>query len=126
MHPGHETHRQVYDEAAGAYCIGCFGEAAAGFAELVTLGCPPAAAYLAEMHLRGEGVEKDVQKGLELLRLAARWGSAIAAFNLGALHRSGANDVPRDLSASRGYFLLAKELGCELSVELYLAEAADA
>jgi TPR repeat protein len=72
------------------------------------------------MYLRGEGVKADVAKGLELLRVAAAEGSYNAAFNLGALHRSGANSVPVDLAESRRYFLLARKLGCPLSVDDYL------
>jgi TPR repeat protein len=121
LHSGHEAHQERYDEAAGSYCIGNFGEAAEGFAQLTRLGCAPAAVYLAQMYLRGEGVERDVEKGLGLLRMAAGWEYAIAAFNLGALYRSGADGVPRDAVASRHYFLLARELGCELGIEDYLA-----
>jgi TPR repeat protein len=120
VHPGHEIHGDRYDEAAWAYCTGRFEEAAAGFAELVLLECAPAADYLAQMYLRGEGVGADVEKGLGLLRLAAGWGYANAAYSLGALHRSGADGVPRDAAASRHYFLLARELGCELPVDDYL------
>jgi TPR repeat protein len=121
LHPGHEAHRECYDEAAGAYCIGDFEAAAAGFSALTRLGCAPGAAYLANMYLRGEGVEKDVEMGLRLLRRATEWGYATAAFNLGALHRSGDCGVPRDPIVSRRFFLLARELGCELSVEDYLS-----
>jgi TPR repeat protein len=120
LHPGHDCHSAQYDDAAGAYCLGHFDEAAATFAELVELECGPAAAYLAEMYLRGEGVARDVQQGLELLQMAASWGYAIAAFNLGALHRSGDCGVPRDPESSRRYFMLARELGCEIPVEPFL------
>jgi TPR repeat protein len=120
LHPGHEAHQGRYDEAAGAYCIGDFEAAAAGFSALSRLGCAPAAAYLALMYLRGEGVEKDVETGLGLVRTATEWGCANAAFSLGALHRSGDYGVPRDAMASRSFFLLARELGCEQSVEDFL------
>jgi TPR repeat protein len=120
MHPGHEAHSRQYEDAAHAYTYGQFEAAVAGFTELFRIGCPPAAAYLAQMYLRGEGVPADVQKGLELLRLAASWGYSIAAFNLGALHRSGAYGVPIDSQASRRYFLLAEQLGCELPAKAYL------
>lgn len=79
-----------------------------------------AATYLAEMYLRGEGVPRNVEKGLALLELAVSRGDSTAAFNLGALHRTGDRGVPVDLARSRRYFLLAKELGCELSIEGYL------
>jgi TPR repeat protein len=61
-----------------------------------------------------------VAKGLELLETAVALGNSTAAFNLGALHRSGDCDVPIDREKSKAYFRRAKELGCELSVEPYL------
>jgi TPR repeat protein len=72
------------------------------------------------MYLRGEGVARDMEQGLRLLRLAAGWGDAIAAYNLGALHRSGADGVPRDAGANGLYFLMARDLGCKLPVDDYL------
>jgi TPR repeat protein len=99
LHPGHDAHSIRYGDAAGAYCIGRFGEAARGFAELVEAQCPPAATYLAQMYLRGEGVPADVQKGLELMQVAASWGDSTAAFNLGALHQTGAAGVPKYTAA---------------------------
>jgi TPR repeat protein len=72
------------------------------------------------MYLRGEGVEQNVEKGIQLMELAASLGHSTAAFNLGALYRSGDCRVPRDQEKSRHFFLLAKQLGCELPVEDYL------
>ena len=120
MHPGHEPHRDQYDDAANAYCTGRVGEAAAGFGVLVDGGCPAAPTYLAQFYIRGEGVPQDVEKRLELLRLAVSWGYGKAAFNLGALHRSGDCGFPRGAGASRRYFISARSLGCEISVEPFL------
>jgi TPR repeat protein len=111
---------QRYADAAYAYGIGQFDEAFAGFSKLAQSGDPMATAYLAQMYLRGEGVSANVAKGLELLETAVALGNSTAAFNLGALHRSGDCDVPIDREKSKAYFRRAKELGCELSVEPYL------
>jgi TPR repeat protein len=121
MEPGHETHLRRCEEADYAYCCGKYEKAAAAYAELLREGCTVAAIALGEMYLRGKGVKVDLQKGLELLRRAAAAGESSAAFNLGALHRSGADGVPVDAAESRRYFLLARELGCILPVDDYLS-----
>jgi TPR repeat protein len=121
VEPGHESHLQRCEEAAFAYCGGEFEKAAAVYADLLREGCMVAAIALGEMYLRGEGVETDLRKGLELRRRAAASGESTAAFNLGALHRSGDCGVPVDPAESRRYFLLARELGCPLRVADYLS-----
>src|SRR5262245_9408342 len=120
MGPGHESHVRRCEDAAYAYCGGEFEVAATLYAELLREGCIEAAIGLGNMYLRGEGVEANVGKGLELLRQAAAAGNHTAAFNLGALHRSGDCHVPVDAAESRRYFLLARELGCPLPVDDYL------
>ena len=120
MEPGHEAHLRRCEDADHAYCGGEFAVAASAYAELVREGCVVAAIGLGEMYLRGEGVQADLEKGLELLRRAAAAGASIAAFNLGALHRSGDCGVPVDPVESRRCFQLARELGCDLPVENYL------
>lgn len=121
MEPGHEAHISRCEDAAYAYCCGDFEKAAAAYADLVRKGCIEATIGLGEMYLRGEGVVADWQKGLELLKRAAAAGESSAAFNLGALHRSGDCGVPVDAAQSRRYFLLARELGCPLPIEGYLS-----
>lgn len=108
-----------FEDAAYAYCIGNYAGAAVAFEQLVRLRHAGAAAYLAEMVLRGEGVERDVQRGIALLELATEWGDSTAAFNLGALYRSGADDVPVRPELSRKYFVIAKELGCTIPIDPY-------
>lgn len=120
MQSGNDVVDQRYADAAYAYGLGHFNEALAGFSELARSGHAMATTYLAEMYLRGEGVLPNVEKGVELLELAISRGDSSAAFNLGALHRNGAYCVPKDLDKSRRFFLLAKELGCELSVDDFL------
>lgn len=109
-----------YEDAAYAYTIGRFEDAAAGFTELANLGHAKAAKYLAEMYLRGEGVAKSVEQALQLLEFAVSKGESLAAFSLGALHRSGDDGVPKDAERSRRFFTIAKELGCKLPVDEYL------
>jgi TPR repeat protein len=53
---------------------------------------------------------------------AASLGVSNAAFNLGALYRTGDCGVPKDSDKSKRCFLLAKELGCELPVDKYISE----
>jgi TPR repeat protein len=120
MEPGHDSHVQRCEDAAYAYCGGEFEVAAAIYSELLRDGCIKAAIGMAEMYLRGEGVEADVTKGLDLLRQAAAAGDHTAAFNLGALHRSGDCHVPRDAAESRRFFLLARELVCPLPIDDFL------
>jgi TPR repeat protein len=112
-----ESSDRRYEEAAYAYTIGDFRAALASFSELVKCKNSLAAAYLAEMYLRGEGTPPDVEKGLALLVLATSWGNGDAAYNLGALHRTGVHGVPKDPKKSRQFFVLARELGCRLSVD---------
>jgi TPR repeat protein len=120
MQTGDQALDKRYENAAYAYGIGPFEVALNGFSQLAQSGHPMAIAYLAEMYLRGEGVPPSVEKGLELLQLAASLGNSSAAYNLGALHRSGDCGVPIDREKCRKYFLLAKELGCKLPVEQYI------
>lgn len=72
------------------------------------------------MYLREEGLPTNVEKGLDLLRQAASWRHSTAAYNLGALYRSGASGVQKNLDKSSQFFRRAKELGCELPVDDYL------
>lgn len=121
MERSRESHVHRCQAAAYAYCGSEFDVAAALYTELLQEGCIEAAIGLGEMYLRGEGVEVDVHKGLELLRQAAAAGNHTAAFNLGALHRNGDCGVPVDPAESRRYFLLARELGSPLLVDVFLS-----
>ena len=49
------------------------------------LGSIEAIANLGELHLSGDGVEKDVEKATEYFRMAAKGGHIGSAFNLGML-----------------------------------------
>jgi TPR repeat protein len=117
--PSDEEKRLLAD-ATYACNTGHLREAFAIFERFAELGNIEALCGLSQMYLRGEGVAIDVEKGLAFLRRAAEMGHANSAFNLGALHRTGDCSVPKDPQKSKHYFQLAKELGCEISVEKFL------
>ena len=120
LEPSQESQVRRFADADYAYCRGELDVAFAMYTQLLREGCIEATLGLAEMYLRGEGVEANVDKGLELLKQAVVAGSPTAAFNLGALHRSGGCRVPVDSTESRRYFLLARELGCPIPVDDWL------
>ncbi len=117
--PEHEPER-LLEEAMFAYTESRFSDAFPVFEGLAETENIKAMCFLAEMYLRGEGVDADIENGLKLLRRTVDLGHADSAFNLGALYRSGADGVPKDLGLSKQFFLRAKELGCELPVDAYL------
>lgn len=104
--------KDIYCEAAYYYTVGDFQKAAELFQSLVDLQHAPAAIYLSEMFFRGEGVPKDLDRGVQLLERAITFGNGLAAFNLAARYKNGADGVPVDLEKARHYFQLAKEMGC--------------
>jgi TPR repeat protein len=104
----------LYDDACGAYAINDFETAFQGFKKLADSGNAMAIAYLAELYFRGEGVAQDTARGMLLLQKSAWLGNSTAAYNLGAMHKSGVDGVPVDLEESRRYFHMAKELGTDL------------
>ena len=107
---------KLLEDAVFAYTEGRFNDAFPVLEKLASTGNLEAIRGLAEMYLRGEGVEANVQAGIKLLRHAADLGHANSAYCLGALYRSGAYGVPRDAEQSKFFFLLAKDLGCELPI----------
>ena len=110
-----------YGDAAHAYCGGEFEDAAIQFQHLAASGNSMAATYLAEMYLRGEGVPKSIETGIQWLENAVSWGNSGAAYNLGALYRAGHDGAPKDDEKSKHFFRLAKDLGCD-AVDQYLLE----
>ena len=110
----------LYEDANYLSTIGRFEEAFVIFSKLAQSSHLGSIVALAHMNLRGEGVGQNIKKGLEFMELAASMGHGIAAFNLGALHRSGDCGVPIDPLRSRRFFLLAKELGCEIPIDDYV------
>lgn len=105
---------ELYDDSCLAYQINDFETAFQGFKKLADSGNAMAIAYLAELYFRGEGVTQDTATGMLLLQKAASLGNSTAAYNLGAMHKSGVYGVPVDLDESRRYFQLARDLGSDL------------
>jgi uncharacterized protein len=115
-----QTNEELYGDAAFAYGEGRFDDAFAAFSQLAEAGNAKAASYVGEMYLRGEGILPDIDIGLEWMQRAASWGNSTAAYNLGALYRCGHYGIEKDQDKSAAFFRLAKELGCEMSVDQYL------
>lgn len=115
-----DEHFDRYTDACGLRDAGAFAEAFYLFDTLARCDHLPSMSALASMFLRGQGVPADAEKGLALYRKATEMGGDIAAYNLGAIFRTGAYGVKPDASQSRQYFLIAKQLGCPFSVEDFL------
>lgn len=72
----------------------------------------PAIRMLASCYLNGEGVEKDVQRGIEWLEDAALQGSDIyASHELAVIYEMGNHDVDVDVVAAAKWFRHAAENG---------------
>lgn len=69
---------------------------------------------LADLYLLGQGVETDVNKGIDLYKKAVERGSAIAAFRLAPLYCQG-NGVAKNMKECYKYFSLAEKYSDENS-----------
>ncbi len=63
---------------------------------------------LADLYLRGKGVDKDVVKAISLLKCAANKGDRFAQYRLGQLYYQG-QDTATDYVSARKYIVLAME-----------------
>ncbi|MDB5343986.1 MAG: hypothetical protein JWP89_2363 [Schlesneria sp.] len=106
-------------EAAYQYTCGNINEAASGFEALSRSGHPAATSYLAMIYLHDL---HDTERGIELYELAVSQGDSDAAYNLGALYRTGAWGIPKDPAKSRAYLIQSQAMGCKLSVADFLKE----
>ena len=94
------------------------GAAEAEIAELTALtmhaAAPPenwqAQFELAYLHLRGHGVARDLDTGMEILRLAAVRGGGDGMFKLGAMYEGG-SIIPQDFGLARGWYERAAAAG---------------
>lgn len=77
---------------------------------------------LAEMYMNGEGVMRDMEQGLALMKKAAEQDYLPAILVLARTHEQGAEGVAVDLSLSLGYWRRAAALG-EQQAMLRLANA---
>lgn len=78
-------------------------------------GNEAAQCLLGSMYCAGNGVNKDVARGVRLLNMAAAKGSAEAAFRLGDMYRTGQR-VVRNNSEAVKWLERAGELGHDLAV----------
>ena len=121
--PGDKMNKDDEEKWVDANWLSNCGDDATAFPiffELACRGHVDAIVAVGNMHIRGEGVPKDLDKGLAYLEQAASLGQSTAAFNLGALYRTGSEGVPRNSEKSKHYFVLARELGCTLPVDDYI------
>lgn len=120
MQDNNPTFDERREEACYAQSMGWFEKAFNDYHKLFQEGDSRSALPLGNMYLEGKGVQPNVEKGLNLLLLAASLGCSTAAFNLGSLHRTGACNVPKDAKLSRHFFFRARELGCKIPVDDYI------
>jgi TPR repeat protein len=82
------------------------------YTQAADAGSNSAVTRMAGMLLRGEGVSRDMTRGLALLEQSARAGSASALVEMGAIYRDGGTEgVARDAVRAFGYFRQAADLG---------------
>ena len=75
------------------------------FEESLELGCNDALIYLSSTYLKGKGVQKNVEKGMYYLELAAESGNVRAALDLAQFLWKGTDinkDIPRAVSILKG------------------------
>lgn len=63
--------------------------------------------------IRGEGIEKNAVEGMMLVGMAARSGSAKAAYNLGNWYAKGKCGLPRNKSRAKEFFQMAVDDSCK-------------
>lgn len=72
----------------------------------------PAARRLSECYLRGDGVEKDLDRGMEILERAAREGGDVdAAHEVALVYEYGEHGVAVDVVEAARWFRVAAEAG---------------
>lgn len=78
-----------FDEAYNAYNSGDYRVAYKGFKQLAQDGHVKAQYLLGLLYLNGQGVGKNLDKGIDWLKQAAGNGSYLAAAELGQIYASG-------------------------------------
>lgn len=99
-----------YANGRMAFLFGQYGVAYKAWLPLAELGYAKAQASLAWMYHTGNGVEKDLNKALELYRKAADQGHSIAQNNIGVFYEKGIV-VPVDEKAAAEWYHKAAEVG---------------
>jgi len=111
-------HVAVAADLAQLQAVIAGGDALSAIPELqeeANAGNPRAAAILASLYQRGEGVEKDPARAIELYKTAADLGDAEAQFNLGNIYLLG-EGVPADEVWALTYYRDAASQGHELAL----------
>lgn len=111
-------HVAVAADLAQLQAVIAGGDALSAIPELqeeANAGNPRAAAILASLYQRGEGVEKDHARAIELYKTAADLGDAEAQFNLGNIYLLG-EGVPADEVWALTYYRDAASQGHELAL----------
>lgn len=99
-----------YESAMAAYRGGDHATALTAFRTLADDGDARAQLALAIMHIRGEGVDKDLGRAAEWFGKAADQGSSMAQFHLGRMYLAGAG-VDRDHVQAAELFQKAADSG---------------
>ena len=113
-----------FDEAVRAAESGEYETALRFFTDLAESGDARGENGLGVLHLRGQGVERDVDRAAALFRAAAEKGLRTAQKNLGELYVEGVG-VERDAATAVHWFRLAAEqhdAGAQLSLGVMYAQ----
>lgn len=76
---------------------------------------------LGKKYRDGQGVERNIQKAVELFTLAAKQGNSFAAFALGKMYLSNDASLPRDEAAALNWITYASERGNQFA-QCYLGK----
>ena len=113
-----------FETAVRAAEVGEFGIAVGKFKALAEAGDPRGENGLGVLYLRGDGLERSVERAVELFRSAAQSGLRAAEKNLGELYSEGVG-VPRDDALAAHWFGLAAakgESGAQVSLGVMHAQ----
>ncbi len=100
-----------YEEGMQYFYEGQMGDAHAMYEKAAEMGYADGLNAAAIDYLWGEGVEKDVPRGLQMMQQAAAEGSAKANRNFGLYYLSGDFDLPEDPVKAKQYLQEGAELG---------------
>mmetsp|Transcript_38006 Transcript_38006/g.70129 ORF Transcript_38006/g.70129 Transcript_38006/m.70129 type:complete len:264 (-) Transcript_38006:59-850(-) len=74
---------------------------------------PPGMCGAGTMLVNGYGVEKNAVEGMMLVGMAARSGSATAAYNLGKWYAKGKHGLPCSISRAKEFLQMSVDGGCK-------------
>lgn len=108
--PAENAFETQYANGRMAFLFGQYEVAFKAWLPLAELGYAKAQASLAWMYHTGNGVEKNLDKALELYRKAADQGHSIAQNNLGVFYEKGLN-VPKNEKTAAQWYRKAADVG---------------